>query len=116
MSNSENEGHRGFLINDVGLTAKPDYPGKPNIVLLWAGANDIIFDVDVINAPQRLGSLMGEIVSACPDAVVLVATLLPLLAPHASNKTVSFNAAVTALVEGFKNKKEKIALVDMGRV
>ena len=116
MSNNENEGHRGFRINDVGLTGKPDYSGKPNIVLLWAGANDIIFDVDVINAPQRLGNLIEEIVSACPDAAVLVATLLPLLPPHASNKTVDFNAAVTALVEEFKNKKEKVALVDMGRV
>ena len=116
MSNNENEGHRGFLINDVGLIGKPDYSGKPNIGLLWAGANDIIFDVDVINAPQRLGNLIGETVSACPDAVVLVATLLPLLAPHASNKTIDFNAAVTALVAEFEMKKEKVALVVMLRV
>lgn len=116
MANNDHEGHGGFQIAAVGLTGKPDYPQRPNVVLLMAGTNDMIFDTNIVNAPDRLGGVIQEILAACPDAAVLVATLTPLLNPGWTNKIVEFNSAVPGIVMNLANKGNKVALVDMSRV
>ena len=116
MPNNENEGHSGFQIEPIGLEGKPNYPERPNVVLLMAGTNDIVFNSDVVNAPKRLGTLIEEIVTACPDAAVLVATLTPLLIPEWNSKALEFNSAITGVIEDFATARKKVALVDMGTV
>lgn len=86
-----------------------------------AGTNDIVFDIDVSNAPRRLGSLIGEINAACPDATVLVGTLLPLIHPESnpqlsSKDTEAFNSAMQSVVQDLASKEKHVALIDMGRV
>ncbi len=116
MPNNENEGHGGFQILPVGVKGKPNYPERPNVILLMAGANDIIFESDIENAPQRMGTVIGEIVTACPDAAVLIGTLLPLLNPQISSKTIGFNTVMMGIVWDFTQRGKKVALIDMGRV
>ena len=121
MSKNRHEGHGGFQIGPVGATGKPDYPDQPNVVLLMAGTNDLIFHNDVENAPKRLGSLIGEINTACPHAAVLVGTLLPLIHPKAnselsSKETDAFNSAMTTVVDKVATEGKQVALIDMGRV
>jgi lysophospholipase L1-like esterase len=116
MVNNEHEGHGGFQIVAVGLTGKPDYLQRPNVVLLMAGTNDIVFNNDIKNAPNRLGGVIEDIVAACPDAAILVATLTPLLNPGWTNKIVDYNFAVPGIVLNLANKGNKVALVNMSRV
>lgn len=116
MANSDHEGHGGFQIVAVGLTGKPDYFQRPNVVLLMAGTNDIVFNTDIENAPNRLGGVIEDIVAACPDAAILVATLTPLLNPGWTNKIVDYNYAVPGIVSNLANKGNKVALVNMSRV
>lgn len=116
MANNDHEGHGGFQIVAVGLTGKPDYPLRPNVVLLMAGTNDIVFNNDIEKAPNRLGVVAREILAACPDAAVLVATLTPLLNPGWTDKIFDFNAAVPGIIADLEHKGNKVALVDMGRV
>ena len=114
--NNENEGHGGFPISSIGQIAKPIYAKKPDIVLLMAGTVDLVSKLDADNAPKRLATVIDDIVTACPDTVVLVATLLPLLDPQISSKTIGFNSALMGIVWKFTSKGKKVDLVDMGRV
>ncbi|KAL9577341.1 MAG: hypothetical protein Q9212_006424 [Teloschistes hypoglaucus] len=121
MVNNRHEGHGGFPVGAVGNTAKPDYPKRPNIILLMAGTNDIIFKVDVPNAPERLGAVIGEGVAACPDAVILVGTLLPLIHPEENPElsctdTETFNSGLQEVVENYNKEGKQVAVVDMARV
>ncbi|KAL6718420.1 hypothetical protein ACLMJK_004509 [Lecanora helva] len=116
MSNNENEGHGGFTISAVGQTGVQDYPLRPNVVLFMAGTNDVVFDVDLANAPKRVGTVIEEILSACPDATVLVGTLLPLIKPDWLSKIKTLNSAIPGVVSDFAKAKKHVALVDMGRV
>lgn len=116
MLNNSHEGHGGFQIIPVGLTAKPDYVLRPNVVLFMAGTNDIIFDAEAEKAPRRLGTVVMELANECPDAAVLVGTLLPLLNPDLAAKVVAFNEKVPGIVGELAEKGKKVALVDMSRV
>ena len=116
MANNENEGHGGFQITQVGMTGKVDYPERPNVVLFMAGTNDVVFDVDLGNAPARLRDVIGEIVTACPNAAVLVGTLTPLVNPRWMSKITELNSKIPDVVSGFAVNGEQVALVDMSRV
>ena len=116
MPNNENEGHSGFEIERIGLEGKPNYPERPNVVLLMAGTNDMKSYPDVVNAPKRLGTLIEEIVTACPDAAVLVATLTPLLVPEWNSMALDFNSAIPEVIGDFATAGKQVALVDMGKV
>lgn len=116
MINNDNEGHGGFQIVAVGLTGKTDYTLRPNVVLLMAGTNDIVFDNEIKKAPTRLSDLIQEIVAACPDAAVLVGTLLPLLNPGWASMIADFNSVIPSIITAIADKGKKVALVDMERV
>lgn len=121
MTDNHHEGHGGFQIGPVGNTGKPDYPDRPNVVLLMAGTNDLVFNFDVDKAPRRLASLIDEINTACPDAAVLVGTLLPLIHPKENPKlgskdTEAFNSAVKDVISKLAGKGKHVVQVDMSRV
>jgi hypothetical protein len=61
----------------------PSLAMRPNIILIHAGTNDMNSDsivstegTDPESAAQRLGSLIDQMVSACPDATILVAMII----------------------------------------
>jgi lysophospholipase L1-like esterase len=60
MANPNNEGHPGAIITEIVnfTTNHQALPARPNVVLLMAGTNDMIRNVDVATAPQRLGALI----------------------------------------------------------
>ena len=76
----------------------------------------MVFNLDLPNAPSRLGSLIEEIIAECPDAAVLVGTPLPLLNPGWMSRITDFNAALPALVSKIAATGKQVALVDTGRV
>ena len=98
MANNENEGHGGKRILAVSETGKPLYPERPDIVLLMAGTNDIVIKNDVFHAPQRLGTLIADIIFTCPDAVILVGSLLPLLNPQTTDAVIGFNLMTIGMI------------------
>ncbi|KAL8702184.1 MAG: hypothetical protein Q9201_004539 [Fulgogasparrea decipioides] len=121
MANNQHEGHSGFEIVAVSAMGRPDYAERPNVVLLMAGTNDILRELDVGNAPERLGVLIGDIVTACPEAAVLVGTLPPLDHPYVNPKlsdkeTIAFNTVLEGIVAKLATGGNQVALVDMGRV
>ncbi|KAG0646710.1 Phosphatidylinositol N-acetylglucosaminyltransferase GPI2 subunit [Hyphodiscus hymeniophilus] len=113
MTNNDNEGHPGAIIDQIALYAEQSLTLRPNIILLMAGTNDMVGNFDVEEAPGRLGVLIDRCVAACPDAVVLVAQLTPFLDPLSQMRADVFNAAIPGLVKQRVNEGMKILAVDM---
>lgn len=116
MDNNRHEGHPGVDIGPIGEMGKADYAERPNIVLLMAGTNNINFNVDPDNAPDMLGRVIDDVVHACPDAVVLVATLIPLLDARNEELRIRFNDALPAVIATRADENKHVARVDMGRI
>ncbi|KAL8969486.1 MAG: hypothetical protein Q9183_001972 [Haloplaca sp. 2 TL-2023] len=121
MPNNNHEGWSGFQIKSIGDKGRRTYPQRPNVVLLMAGTNDVTKDKGVEDAPQRLEKLVEEINVACPDAVILVATLPvlnhPIAKPNLTHeKPDAYNAAMSAGIEELAQDGKHIALVNMSGV
>lgn len=115
MANNENEGHPGFPIGPVGYTAKNDYALRPNVVLLMAGTNDVVFNIMLEFAPSTIGNVIDKIVSSCPDAALLVAEIPPLLDYDMEQQRETFNTALKGVVAARSSAGKQVALASMDR-
>ncbi|HZL20469.1 MAG TPA: SGNH/GDSL hydrolase family protein [Polyangia bacterium] len=115
-----NEGHSGYSIDDSSqtsgiagaLTDGAISTYRPNVILLMIGTNDMHYSIDLPNAPTRLGNLLDEITADAPNALVVVATIIP--ANGAQNTpTQTYNAAIPAVVQARSAKGKHLVLVDM---
>ena len=109
-----NEGHSGWTIaQDTGLVPSPALSTLPNIVLLHIGTNDVYASSGQATMPDRLGQLMDKIISAAPDALLVLAKIKPL--NHSSwNATIkTYNDAMPGLVQTRVAAGKHVMLVDM---
>jgi lysophospholipase L1-like esterase len=78
------EGHSGWTI-DSGGGREGLYPRieawlkatSPHVVTLMIGTNDVNIQLDLANAPKRLGLLIDRINATVPNALVVVAKIVP---------------------------------------
>ncbi|WP_438021106.1 SGNH/GDSL hydrolase family protein [Sorangium sp. So ce315] len=106
------EGHSGWRINQIaGLVPTPAFDADPHIVLLMAGTNDVIQNDNLATAPQRLGALLDKVFVAAPDALVVVARLIPVTFSDAA--VVTYNNALGPIVEARASAGKHVVLVDM---
>ncbi|KAL8956710.1 MAG: hypothetical protein Q9193_005842 [Seirophora villosa] len=115
MANNENEGHPGFPIGPVGQMGKPDYALRPNVILLMAGTNDVVFNIDLDAAPAAMGGVMDDIIGACPDAALLVAEITPFQDAEREKKREVFNTAMKEVVAARAGEGKQVALASMDR-
>jgi lysophospholipase L1-like esterase len=73
------------------------------------GTNDMYMQPS--GAPERLATLLDELLEAAPEALLVVAQLTPFPAQEAQVQT--YNAAIPALVEQRATAGKHIVLVDM---
>ena len=114
------EGHAGWTIADGGgrmglqqqiagwLAATP-----PDIVTLMIGTNDVDIQLDLANAPKRLGVLIDSITTAVPKALVVVAQIVPTTNDAENVRVQAFNAAIPAVVKTFADAGKHVTTVDM---
>jgi hypothetical protein len=103
------EGHAGYTIDNsgslMGITPLVvNAPGvirtyKPNIVLLMIGTNDMANNVDLPNAPIRLGKLIDDIFADAPNVLVVVAQITPSQKGPANTSTQAYNAAIPGIIQ-----------------
>jgi lysophospholipase L1-like esterase len=79
-----------------------------------AGTNDILHGSPA-DAPAQLATLIDSIFTTCPDAALIVATLTPLTTGQQA-QVVTYNQAVTQLVNTRKAAGKHILLADMSSV
>lgn len=114
------EGHSGFTIDTGGgrpglspLVANAITMTKPHIVLLMIGTNDIAIQLDLKNAPTRLGALMDKIVATNPDLLLVVAQIVPTTNDAANVRVKAYNDAIPALVKARADAGKHVVMVDM---
>lgn len=116
MTNNDNEGHPGYTIDEIGGQAQNSLPERPNVVLLMAGTNDIVQNYNLGSAPTRLGNLIDLVLSDCPDATVLVASLTPLLDPTREANRKTYNQAIPGVIASRASAGKHVLLADMSAV
>jgi lysophospholipase L1-like esterase len=102
MTDNHVEGHPGATIAQTINYAKLSMHDHPNLILIHVGTNDVDVSKPLnpfATAPDRLGALLDELISAAPSAAILVSQLI-----HATNAVIdariqTFNAAVPAVVQ-----------------
>jgi hypothetical protein len=103
------EGHSGWTIAQIdGITPDPALDPVPHIVLLHIGTNDV--SAMGSGAPMRLGALIDQIVAELPNALLVVAKIIPF--PGAASQVNTFNAAVPGVVQERANAGKHVILVD----
>jgi lysophospholipase L1-like esterase len=113
MSNSANDGYSGFEIDQISARIGTALSQRPNVVLLMAGTNDINGNDNVDGAPGRLGSLLDKIISACPDAVIVLTKITPIADGGSESRAQAFNSAMDGVAQSRINYGHKIVVVDM---
>jgi len=81
----------------------------PNIVLLHIGTNDMNMS-DPGGAPARLATLLDKLTTMAPNALIVVAKIIPLTSNMARVNT--FNTAIAPLVQQRRDAGKHIILVD----
>jgi lysophospholipase L1-like esterase len=122
---NKHEGHSGWTIqqDDDLVTGKStanndsvSYTGKkvvadfsPHIVLVHLGTNDMY--QTPAGAPDRLGALIDHVVTDAPNALVVVASIIPF--PSGASAVTTFNAAVPGVVKQRADAGKHVIYVDM---
>lgn len=113
------EGHGGYTISGGGnggiagtITDNAISTYHPNVVLLMIGTNDINDNIDIANAPSRLGKLIDEIITDAPTALVVVSTIIPISAPNGDQRAQAYNATLPGLVSVRATAGKHVVLVD----
>jgi lysophospholipase L1-like esterase len=113
------EGYSGFTIDPstrsgISPRAEPAIQQfSPHIILLMIGTNDIDQNIDVANAPARLGALIDRITAAAPDTLLVVAQVIPTTVPATNERIRAFDAAIPAQVEERRAAGRHVVGVDM---
>lgn len=112
MADNYNEGHSGAVIDQIASFTSA-YKQRPNIVLVHAGTNDMNKDLNPTTAPQRVDSLVAKIITACPDATIIVAKIVPSKLKGADARIPLFNTALASLMTTRIQKGQHIVVADI---
>ncbi len=113
MLDPDNEGHIGAFINDIaGLITPQLQKYKPNLVLLDIGANDVNGGQSS-GATSRLSNLINQILSAEPDATLLVGQLIANGNASVESNVQAFNSQLPTIINPLAAQGKHILLVDM---
>ncbi|MCJ1397710.1 hypothetical protein MMC11_000906 [Xylographa trunciseda] len=113
MPDDNNEGHDGAVITEIASNATTSLPLLPTVVLLMAGTNDMDKNISTTTAPDRLGALIDQIFTACPNTTVLVAQVTPSGKNTTEASILGYNAAIPGVVAQRAKAGMHVAVVDM---
>jgi lysophospholipase L1-like esterase len=106
---TSHEGHFAWTIQQIDdIIPTPTLNVSPHIVLLHIGTNDI--NQKLSGAPTRLKSLITQIVTAVPGALVVVAQVIPI--SGSTSAVQAYNAEIPAIVQEQASGGKHVILVD----
>jgi lysophospholipase L1-like esterase len=114
------EGHPGYTIDDSATTSgisplvdQSIAVNHPQIILLMIGTNDVNRNIDVANAPARLGALLDRLIADAPNALLVVAKITPTPDAGANSVIQTYNDAIARIVQTHAGNGNHVVLVDM---
>lgn len=114
------EGHGGYTIsggggsNGIAQFVQPSLQNyTPHIITLMIGTNDLNGNIDVANAPTRLGALLDSIFTRNANVLVILAQIVPSRTDSLNQRVQTYNAAMPALVTSQTSRGRHVVLVDM---
>jgi lysophospholipase L1-like esterase len=118
------EGYSGYTVESgfstygtPGIADKvpsPAFNTIPDIVLLHIGTNDLTSSNAKSTVSDRLDKLLTKIVGAAPNALVVVAKVIPL--GYSSGDWDNYNAKIPVVVQAHVAKGEHMVVVDMSKL
>jgi lysophospholipase L1-like esterase len=108
-----NEGHDGITVSGITGWVPPAkaFTATPHMVLLHIGTNDVTSNADPTTTANQLDTLVTNLVKAAPDALILVAKIIPLF--YASTTYTNYVAKIPGIVSAHAAKNEHVVMVDM---
>lgn len=117
LPDTDHQGHSGWTIAQIaGIADATLVTHRPNVVTLHIGTNDMNRNIEVAQAPARLGALIDQILVAAPDATVLVATLVPANNATVQARVAEYNRQIPSVVAQRANAGKHVRLVSMAAV
>jgi len=114
------EGHPGYTIDDSATTSgisplvdQSIAANHPQIILLMIGTNDVNRNIDVPNAPTRLGALLDRMINDAPNTLFVVAKITPTPDDNANNSVQAYNNAIAGVVQTRAANGKHVTMVDM---
>ena len=110
---SHHEGHDGISVSGITGWVPPAkaLTSTPHIVLLHIGTNDMTSNADPTTTANQLDTLVTNLVKAAPDALILVAKIIPLF--YTSTTYNNYVAKIPGIVSAHAAKNEHVVMVDM---
>ncbi len=110
---AHHEGHDGITVSGITGWVPPAkaFTATPHIILLHIGTNDVTSNADPTTTANQLDTLVSNLVKAAPDALVLVAKIIPLF--YASTTYDNYVAKIPGIVSKHAANGEHVVMVDM---
>ncbi len=107
------EGHDGITVSGITGYVPPQkaFTSTPDIVLLHIGTNDMTSNASATTTASQLDTLISDIVKAAPDALLVVAKIVPL--GYSNTNYDQYIAKIPDVVNTHASKNEHVVLVDM---
>ena len=105
------EGHDGFTVTQITGYVPPakSFSTTPHIVLLHIGTNDMTSNADPTTTANQLSTLITNLVNAAPDALIVVAKIIPL--GYSNTNYNSYIAKIPGVVQA--HSSNHVIMVDM---
>ena len=105
------EGHDGFTVTQITGLVPPakSFSTTPHIVLLHAGTNDMTMNADPTTVANQLSTLITNLVNAAPDALIVVAKIVPL--GYSNTNYTSYIGKIPGVVQA--HSSNHVVMVDM---
>ncbi|CAL9677042.1 hypothetical protein SUDANB105_08004 [Streptomyces sp. enrichment culture] len=117
LPDRDHDGVSGERIDEIMERVDCTVPAyRPNVVTLHAGTNDMNQNRDLATAPDRLGALIDQVLHDAPEAVVIVATLIPSTKDGLQPRIDAYNARIPDLVRQRQEQGKHVLLADMSTV
>lgn len=114
MRDGDHEGHEGAIIDQVYDNVDLSIDRRPNVVLVNAGTNDCVQNVDISTAHERLGRVVDKVFDKSQRATILLSTLLLNRGDAAVNARVqTVNENIRRLVADRRQRGQRIVLAEM---
>lgn len=113
----DTEGWPGAIIDEVAAKMRISMPrNRPNIATILCGTNDMSRNIDVGNAPRRMGRLIDDLLNFPPLTLVVLSSLPPHRDATINASIRAFNAALPAVVDARVRAGRSVIFADCGRV